>query len=155
MIPAIRKFFDKTLIAAGAISDGRAVRACQVLGADYAYMGTRFIATEESGADLKYKQMIVNEKTGPAPFRLPVVLTDKFSGISANFLRKSIADNNIDLESLQNPKMDFSKLDAKNSKAWKDIWSAGHGVINIYDIPTVAKLVDTLESEYLACKQND
>ena len=153
MIPAIRKFYDKTIIAAGAISDGRGIRASQVLGADYAYMGTRFITTQESDAEPKYKQMIVEAKTGPAPFRLPVVLTDKFSGISANFLRKSILDNKIDLEKLENPKMDFSKLDAKNSKAWKTIWSAGHGVINIYDIPTVKQLVDTLEAEYIACKQ--
>ena len=148
MIPAIRSFFKKTIIAAGAISDGRTVKAAQVLGADYAYMGTRFIATQESDAPQAYKDMIVGEKTGPAPFRLPVVLTDKLSGIHANFLRQSILNNNLDLDALQNPKMDFSKLDLKNAKAWKDIWSAGHGVINIHDIPTVKELVDTMVKEY-------
>eukprot|EP00834_Sanchytrium_tribonematis_P006617 NODE_504_length_6695_cov_1.218163.p3 type:complete len:296 gc:universal NODE_504_length_6695_cov_1.218163:2660-1773(-) len=152
MLPAIRKFFDRTLIAAGAISDGRAIKASQVLGADYAYLGTRFIATKECDASDEYKQMIVSEKTGPAPFRLPIVLSDKFTGVHANFLRKSIENNNIDLEALQNPKLDFSKLDMKDSKAWKDIWSAGHGVVNIYDIPTVKDLVDTLKSEYDSCK---
>ena len=148
MIPAIRKFFHKTLIAAGAISDGRTIRAAQVLGADYAYMGTRFIATKESDAPLAYKQMIINEKTGPPPSRLPVILTDKFSGINANFLRQSILNNKIDVSKLQHPTLDFSKLDMHQSKAWKDIWSAGHGVINIYDIPNVAELVDTMVLDY-------
>ncbi len=153
MIPKIREFYDKTIIAAGAISNGQAIRASQVLGADYAYMGTRFIATKECGASVEYKQMIVNEKDGPAPFRLPVLLTNKLSGIHANFLRKSIESNNIDLDKLENPNLDFSKLDLKNSKAWKDIWSAGHGVLTIHDIPSVKDLVDKLVAEYEQCKQ--
>ena len=83
---------------AGAISDGRSIRAAEVLGADLAYLGTRFIATKESNASDAYKQMVANYKDGPAPTFLPTVYTDKISGVPANFLRESLVRSGLDPE---------------------------------------------------------
>ncbi|KAI9202153.1 2-nitropropane dioxygenase, NPD [Polychytrium aggregatum] len=148
LIPKIRAFFKGTVVMAGAISDGAGIRAAQVLGADLAYMGTRFIATQESGAPAEYKRMILESEMGSAPDYLPVVYTDRISGIHANFLKKSIESAGIKLNdaSTLSPIEDFSK--PEGHKAWKDIWSAGHGVIAINDLPSIEGLVGRLESEY-------
>lgn len=159
LIPKIREFWDGTLLLSGAIGDGAGVRAAQVLGADLAYLGTRFIATQESAASEGYKKMLTESKEGPAPFFLPTVYTDKVSGVYANFLRKSLENAGLNPD---NPKgeglgeEDFSKLsDGSESKAWKDIWSAGHGVLNINDVPTTAELVARLKSEYQGAVQRE
>ncbi len=117
-------------------------------------MGTRFIATTESMASSEYKAMTIGSKIGPAPSFLPTVYTDKISGVGANFLRDSLLQAGIDPENPSGEglgKEDFSKLDAGNGdkkhssgRAWKDIWSAGHGVVNMTDIPSVSTLVDRL-----------
>ena len=120
-------------------------------------MGTRFISTQESMASDEYKQMCIKSKSGPPPSYSPIVYTSKISGVGANFLRDSLESAGLDPENPSGPglgKEDFSKLDAGESKkhssgkAWKDIWSAGHGVLNMHDIPTVSELVDRLQSEY-------
>jgi nitronate monooxygenase len=152
--------FDGTILLAGALSTGETIRAAQALGADGAYMGTRFISTQESQASEGYKQMCVTEKTGPPPTFLPTLYTDKISGIGANFLRASLVQAGMDPEALLDSKApsvkeDFSKLDAgkdedlkvhkASGKPWKDIWSAGQGVVNMEDIPPVSELVARLE----------
>jgi nitronate monooxygenase len=99
LIPLLRSHFPNVIIiAGGAISDGQTIRAVQTLGADLAYLGTRFIATTEAGAEQGYKDMLVSEKTGPRPSFLPVVYTDKVSGLPANFLRRSMEEAGMVLE---------------------------------------------------------
>ena len=159
LVPQVREFFNGSIILAGTISNGRAIRAAQVLGADLAYMGTRFIATREANADDAFKQMIV--QSGP----LDVVYTDKVSGIKGNFLVSSLAAAGIEIEGLPKPEIGFDKLRDKReadraenqteeeAKAWKEVWSAGQGVGEIHDIPSVAELVARLTEEYVeACK---
>ncbi|KNC98927.1 uncharacterized protein SPPG_05890 [Spizellomyces punctatus DAOM BR117] len=155
LIPKLREFFPGVICLAGAISDGASIRAAQTLGADVAYIGTRFIATQESMAPDAYKQMLLTSNEGPSPSFLPTVYTDKISGVNANFLRSSLERAGLDPENPAHPSLgteDFSKLDpsAKESKAWRDIWSAGHSVINIHDIPTVETLVARWKDEYAA-----
>ncbi|KAJ3301267.1 hypothetical protein HDV03_001088 [Kappamyces sp. JEL0829] len=152
LVPQLRQEFDGVIACAGAISTGGGIRASLALGADVAYMGTRFIATKESAADPRYKQMCIEEKSGPSPSFLPTVYTDKISGVNANFLRKSLHDNGIDVNTAKGAVEDFSQLNAEGKtaagKAWKDVWSAGHGVLNMNDIPSVEELTSTLTREY-------
>lgn len=147
LIREIREFWDGVLIAAGSISDGASIRAVEVLGADFAYMGTRFIATQEAMAQPDYKQMVVD--CGPSD----IVYTDAISGTNANFLWPSLARAGFERAELVQGHGKAHLHDmADEARAWRDVWSAGHGVANIHDVPTVAELVDRLEAEYLqAC----
>lgn len=147
LIREIREFWDGVLIAAGSISDGASIRAVEVLGADFAYMGTRFIATQEAMAQPDYKQMVVD--CGPSD----IVYTDAISGTNANFLWPSLARAGFERTELVQGHGKAHLHDmADEARAWRDVWSAGHGVANIHDVPTVAELVDRLEAEYLqAC----
>ncbi len=145
LISEIRKFFDKTIILSGALSTGRDIAAAQAAGADYAYMGTRFINTKESRAIDDYKNMIIDAAAAD------IVYTDKVSGVNANFLGPSIAAAGGNNESHAGMEVDFGKeLLADEAKAWKDVWSAGHGVGGIDDIPNVSDLVSRLHAEYTA-----
>ncbi|KAI8899131.1 putative dioxygenase protein [Globomyces pollinis-pini] len=155
LVPQLRSEFDGVICLGGAISTGGGIRAAQALGADFAYMGTRFIATQESMAQEEFKDMIISSKSGTSPTFLPIIYTDKISGVHANFLRSSLEQNGFDLKNIKGDGLgeeDFSQLhsDGKTNSgsAWKDIWSAGHGVLNIHDKPTVKTLVDRLEQEY-------
>jgi nitronate monooxygenase len=145
LIREIREFWDGVLIAAGSISDGASVRAVEVLGADFAYMGTRFIATRESLAPQAYKQMIVD--CGASD----IVYTDVVSGTNANFLAPSLEQAGYDRAQLaaSSGKGSLHSL-SDEARAWRDVWSAGHGVATIHDIPTVAELVERLVAEYRA-----
>lgn len=145
LIREIREFWHGCLVLGGAISDGFAIRAAQVLGADLAYVGTRFIATEESRADPAYKQMLCSAGAQD------IVYTDAISGANANFLAPSLAAAGYSPELLQ-PSADKAQLKnlADEAKAWRDVWSAGHGVATIHDVPPVAQLVDRLVTEYQA-----
>lgn len=147
LIREIREFWDGVLIASGSISDGASIRAVEVLGADFAYMGTRFIATQEAMAQPDYKQMVVD--SGPSD----IVYTDAISGTNANFLWPSLARAGFERAELVQGHGKAHLHDmADEARAWRDVWSAGHGVANIHDVPTVAELVDRLEAEYLqAC----
>lgn len=140
-IQEVKRFFNKTIILSGAITNGRDILAAQILGADYAYMGTRFIATKESLASEEYKNMLLNSEIAD------IIYTDKISGVFANFLKPSIVNANIPLETLEVPKPEFATKE-NSKKAWKDIWSAGHGVTGIYEIISVKSLVDLLKKEY-------
>lgn len=145
LIREIREFWDGVLIAAGSISDGAAIRAVEVLGADFAYMGTRFIATREALAQDAYKQMVVD--CGPSD----VVYTDVISGTNANFLWPSLQQAGFERSELVagHGKGKLHDL-ADEARAWRDVWSAGQGVATIHDVPSVAELVDRLEAEYRA-----
>lgn len=147
----IRPFFSGTILLAGAISTGADVLAARAMGADLAYMGTRFIATQESDAQDEYKQMTVD--VGPED----IFYTPAVSGIPASFMMSSLKANGYTDEVLRQA-ADPSQLAAKISvnseaKAWKTVWSAGQGVSSIRDIPTVSELVDRLEVEYDLAKR--
>ena len=153
LIPQLRSEFDGIICLAGSLSDGRSVLAAQALGADMAYMGTRFIATKESMASQAYKQMILNSSVGPPPSFLPTVYTNKISGVHANFLRESLRKAGLDPDDPRGANLgieDFSKIN--ENKAWRDIWSAGHGCIVVKDIPSVEDLVSRMHCEYEAAK---
>lgn len=143
LLPQVRDFFDRTVILAGAISDGRAIRAARVLGADLVYMGTRFIATVEANAEERYKAMLVRSEASD------LIYTDVFSGIPANMLKPSISQFGLDPDNLPvKATLDISKELNVDVKAWRDIWTAGQGVGSIRHVPTVAELVDTLAADY-------
>jgi nitronate monooxygenase len=143
LLPEIRSFFSGTILLAGSLSDGRSVAAARMLGADLAYLGTRFIATEEANAPDAYKQMLL------ASAAADILYTDAISGIAANFLEPSLRQAGLDPAHLPTKhEIDLgTELDTE-SKAWKDIWSAGQGVGTIHDIPTTRALVDRLVAEY-------
>lgn len=147
-VRAVREMFSGPVVLAGGIADGTALRAAQVLGCDLAYMGTRFIATQESMAAPGYKRMLVESRLDD------VLLTRAFTGLETNMLRPSIVAAGLDPDALPaRGTLDVAEsLDAGKARAsrWRDIWSAGHSVSGIHDIPTVAALVDRLELEYRA-----
>ena len=144
LVREIREFWSGCLVLGGGISDGHQVRAAESLGADLAYMGTRFLATLESAAPAAYKQMIVD--CGMAE----LIYSDRFSGVHANFLLPSITRFGIDPATLPPKAPDMSSLTDTEAKTWKDIWSAGHGITTIHDIPEVAQLVARIAGEYRA-----
>jgi nitronate monooxygenase len=142
----IRSFFDKTILLSGCISDGQDIASALQMGADLAYMGTRFINTTEANVDKAYQQMIVESGTSD------IVYTAAVSGVSANFMKKSLENAGIPPEMWgRAAKVDFGKeLDAAQAeaKAWKTIWSAGQGVAAIQDVLPVADLVKQLKSDF-------
>jgi nitronate monooxygenase len=144
----IRSFFDKTILLSGCLSTGRDVATALQMGADLAYMGTRFINTTESKADAAYQQMIIDSQTND------IVYTAAVSGVQASFLRKSLESAGIPEERWQqSKKINFGEeLDAAQAeaRAWKTIWSAGQGVTSIEDVLPVAELVKRLKNEFKA-----
>ncbi|WP_292053376.1 MULTISPECIES: NAD(P)H-dependent flavin oxidoreductase [unclassified Brevundimonas] len=146
LINEVRSFYDGTIILAGAISTGQDVAAALMMGADFAYMGTRFINTAEAQADARYKQMIIDSGA------TDIVHTPAVSGIPANFMTKSLVDNGIDPRTLPEHKLDMGD----EARAWKTVWSAGHGVGAIHDVLPTAQLVARLTDEFsIACSQFD
>lgn len=147
LLDEIRSFYKGPLVLAGAINSGKGVLAAQNMGADFVYMGTRFIATNESLATDAYKTSLVSSNLDD------ILYTDAVSGVYGNFLKSSIEKSGIDLS--QKKEEDFSDLTAQNDKASKDIWSAGQGVAGIKAISAVNSLVDEIKSEYMeALNQN-
>jgi nitronate monooxygenase len=140
----IREFFDGTLLLAGAISDGRQVAAALMMGADLAWLGSRFIATRESLAPPAYKQMMLGATAAD------IVYTDAVSGIPANFLGASLEESGFDIAELAKRGLGGGKLKdlADEAKAWKSIWSAGQGVGAIRDLPGTAELCARLKAEF-------
>jgi len=147
-VAEIKKFFKKTIILSGCISNGRDVASALQMGADLAYMGTRFINTKESKAPDEYRTMIIDSGASD------IVYTAAISGVSANFLRPSLEAMGITEEMLtRTKKIDFGKeLNAveQEAKAWSTIWSAGQGVTNIEDNPSVEELVEKMKQEFVA-----
>ncbi|MFN8409837.1 MAG: nitronate monooxygenase family protein [Flavobacteriales bacterium] len=148
LVAEIRSFYTGIILLAGGINSGSDILAARTMGADLAYMGTRFIATRECLASDDYKQMILSSGIDD------IIYTDGVSGVKANFIKQSLERAGIDLS--QKKDEDFSKLSGSHAKAWKDIWSAGHGSAGITDVPTVAELVMRLGIEYKAAlERND
>ncbi|GAA5088437.1 nitronate monooxygenase family protein [Paenalcaligenes hermetiae] len=145
LIKEIRAHYDGPIALAGAISTGEAVLAAQILGADLAYMGTRFIASTEAQASADYKQSILQAGASD------IIYTDKISGVHGNYLRQSLERAGLDLENLnQGPKGKIEYSKEQGAKAWKDIWGAGQGVAAIHHILPTAEIVNQLEAEYRA-----
>lgn len=152
LIRTVRAMFDGTIVLAGAVSDGATIRAAEVLGADLAYLGTRFIATKESMAPEAYKQMLVDETS------LGLSYTGRVAGVPANWLLASLRRAGLDPDNLPEPLGRGMRHDhlPENAQPWRDIWSAGQGIDLINDIPTVAELVCRLRREYVAaCETPD
>lgn len=148
LVAEVRQFFDKTILLSGCISTGRDIASALQMGADLAYMGTRFINVHESNADSAYRQMIIESSASD------IVYTAAVSGVSANFLRPSLEAMGITEDQWGNSKkIDFgSELDAAKAeaKAWKTIWSAGQGVTTIQDVVSTNQLVKRLKKNFLA-----
>jgi nitronate monooxygenase len=137
----IRAFFDKTVALAGAITNGRQIAAARLMGADLAYLGTRFINTRESLAPSEFKEMIRQSAAKD------ILYTAAISGVHANFLRPSVVAAGGDPDNLP-PHGGLSMTGDGEAKAWKDVWSAGHGVGDIDDTPAAAELCARLILEY-------
>lgn len=146
LIPQIRQMFDGTVVLAGAVSTGAVIRAAEILGADLAYLGTRFIATREALAPPAYKELLV--KGGAAD----VIYTRGVNGLPASWLKESIRATGMDPDNLPIPEGRSTDHLPEGIVPWRDIWSGGQGIQLIHDIPSVAELVQRLQAEYLtAC----
>ncbi|MFS0862245.1 NAD(P)H-dependent flavin oxidoreductase [Fredinandcohnia sp. 179-A 10B2 NHS] len=140
-VSAVKQFFDGTIILSGSISTGRDIAATKLMGADYAYMGTRFIVAEESSAQDEYKEMVLASTVDD------VLYTNAFSGVHANVLIPSLIKQGIDPTTLKSREdVDLSHL--VNVKAWRDIWSAGHGVSVVTKRETMQEIIQHLKKEY-------
>jgi len=143
LVAETKQFFDKTIILSGCISTGRDIASAMQMGADLAYMGTRFINTKESKAPQEYQEMIKGAGASD------VTYTAAVSGVHANFLTKSLEAAGLTKEDLKkDQKIDFGKELDTEHKAWKTIWSAGQGSALINDTVSVSELVSTLKSEF-------
>ena len=148
LVGEIRKFYAGPVALSGAITSGSGILAAQAMGADFAYIGTRFIATREANAQEAYKQCLVDSAA------VDIVYTPYFTGVHGNYLKRSIEAAGLDQENL--PVKDKDSINfgsaAGAAKAWKDIWGAGQGVGTIDDIPPVADLIARMKQEYRAAK---
>ena len=150
LLREVKEWFDGTVILSGAIGDGHAVAASLALGADFAYMGTRFIATQEANADPEYKKMLEESAADD------IVYSSLFTGVRGNYLKPSISNAGMDpdnLPSADKSSMNFGSGGNTKSKAWKDIWGSGQGIGRIYDSPPVSELVNRIKTEYEQAKE--
>jgi nitronate monooxygenase len=150
LVPEVRSFYDGTIILSGAIASGAAILAAQAIGADLAYIGTRFIATHEAQAVPDYKQMLVDSTAED------IVYTNLFSGVHGNYLRDSVRRTGFDPDNLpagDKSMMNFGSGGNQKAKAWVDIWSAGQGTGQIREILQAAAVVARLEQEYRGAVQ--
>jgi nitronate monooxygenase len=147
LVGEVRKFFDGPLALSGSIATGDAILAAQAMGADFAYIGSRWLATRESNVSDAYRDAIV------ASSAADVVYTNLFTGVHGNYLKKSIVAAGLDPDNL--PVSDKSKMSfgSGSAKAWRDIWGAGQGVGLMEDVPTVAEMVERLRQQYQAARE--
>ena len=142
-INEIKKIFDGFILLSGALSSGQDIASAMQMGADLAYMGTRFINTTESNANKEYRDMIIDSQTKD------VTYTAAISGVSANFLSKSLENAGITQQQIESKgKVDFGKELDTEAKAWKTIWSAGQGVTSIEDTLPVKQLLKRMKTEF-------
>lgn len=149
LMQEIRSWFDGPVALSGSIAHGRSVLAAQALGADFAYIGSAWIATQEANADAAYKQSIVNSQAAD------IIYSNLFTGVHGNYLRSSIENaglNPDDLPVSDPSKMNFGSGGNTKAKAWKDIWGSGQGVGAIDAVETVAQRVSRLEQQYQDAK---
>lgn len=148
LVREMRRFFKGPIALSGSITDGAGILAAEAIGADFAYIGTRFIASREANAPEAYKQMIQQSRAAD------ILYTPFFTGVSGNYLKPSIVAAGLDPDNL--PLVDKTKMnfgsDRDKPKAWKEIWGAGQGVGNIDDAPPVRELVARLRQEYEAAR---
>ena len=145
LIPEIRQFHDGPLLLSGSIATGGSVAAALAIGADLAYIGTRFIACKEANADQGYKDEII-ESSGE-----DIIYSSLFTGVHGNYLRGSIEKAGLDpdnLPSADKRSMNFGSGGNTEAKAWKDIWGAGQGVGSVHEAPATQEIVDQFKSEY-------
>jgi nitronate monooxygenase len=145
LVREVREFFDGTIILSGSISSGSAVASSLALGADLAYLGTRFIATEEANADQGYKDMLIDSVADD------IVYSSLFTGVHGNYLKGSVENAGLDPNNLpeaDKSSMNFGSGGNTDAKAWKDIWGSGQGIGSIKNSPSVQTLVDQLTSEF-------
>jgi nitronate monooxygenase len=147
LVPEVRALYDGTIILSGAIARGDAILAAQAIGADLAYIGTRFIASAEANAPEAYKQMIVESRGED------IVTSNLFTGVHGNYLRGSIVNAGLDPDALPESDKNAMNFGSGRSKAWRDIWGAGQGVGQIHDVRPAAQIVEQLEREYLAARE--
>ena len=149
LVQEIREWFDGPLALSGSIANGRSILAAQAMGADFAYIGSAFIATEEARAVDAYKQMIVDSTSAD------ILYSSKFTGVHGNYLRPSIVAAGLDPDALGDgdpSQMSFGSKNAGDAKAWKDIWGCGQGIGAIKQVVPTAELVARLKAEYAAAK---
>lgn len=146
LVGEIRRFYDGPLALAGAIASGSAILAAQAMGADFAYIGTRFIASAEANAAAAYKQAVVEASAAD------VVYTPYFTGVHGNYLKRSIVAAGLDPDALPARDKTAMNFDGGAAKAWRDIWGAGQGVGNIDDVLPAAEIVARMKREYAAAK---
>lgn len=145
-VEEVRRFWDGPLVLGGALSSGRSIRAALTLGADLAYMGTRFIAARESLVSDDYRDMLVRARMGD------IVTSKAITGVAGNWLRESVDRAALDPDALaRQAKIDFSDIQG-DTKAWKNIWGAGQGVSAVGSICTVAEIVEDLAAQYEATR---
>ena len=148
LVREVREFFDGPIALSGSISHGASVLSAQAMGADFAYIGTRFIATQEANATQGYKDMIVDSTAKD------IMYSSTFTGVDGNYLRPSVENAGLDPENL--PYADKNDMNFGTSggagdnqkKAWKDIWGSGQGIGTLHDVPTVRESVDSMIEEY-------
>jgi nitronate monooxygenase len=143
LVGEVRKFYQGPVALSGAIATGDAILAAQAMGADLAYIGSRFLATREANVTDQYREAIVESAAAD------IVYTNLFTGVHGNYLKKSIVAAGLDPDNL--PVADKSKMNfggGSAAKAWRDIWGAGQGVGLMDDVPGVAELVERLRQEY-------
>ena len=149
LVKEIRREFDGAIILSGCMSNGGDVLAAQAIGADLAYIGTRFIATEEANALPDYKDMIADSTAAD------IIYSSLFSGIHGNYLKGSVGNAGFDPDNLpegDKASMDFGKRDKNEAKAWRDIWSAGQGVGSVDEVTPTRNLVMCMAEEYAAVR---
>ena len=149
LVQEVRQWFDGTIILSGAISTGSSILSALAMGADLAYMGTRFIASAEANAAEGYKKMLTESNAED------IVYTNLFSGVHGNYLKPSIIGAGLDPDNLpeaDKSKMNFGSGSSSDAKVWKDIWGSGQGLGSIESTPPVAEIVDQLEREFFQAK---
>jgi nitronate monooxygenase len=144
LVREIRAWYDGLLVLSGAIAHGASILAAQAVGADLAYIGSAFIAAEESHASPEYKEMVLRSAAGD------IVYTDFFTGVRGNYLRPSIVASGLDPENLGNSTPSLMNFASERPKAWRDVWGCGQGIGIIKESQSAAELVDRLEDEYRA-----
>ena len=145
LVREVKEWFDGTILLSGSISDGHSIASSLALGADLAYIGTRFIATKEANADQRYKDMLIESSASD------IVYSSLFTGVNGNYLKPSIEKAGVDPDNLpgaDKSKMNFGSGGNTKSKAWKDIWGSGQGIGSIKSDPTVQDLVNELTEQY-------
>ncbi|MEY4730113.1 MAG: hypothetical protein RL020_1271 [Pseudomonadota bacterium] len=150
LVGEVRKFYSGTIALSGSIASGDAILGAQAMGADLAYIGSRWLATQEANTTAEYRQAIVDSKAAD------IVYTNLFTGVHGNYLKKSIVNaglNPDDLPVAEKSSMNFASGSGAKAKAWRDIWGAGQGVGLMDDLPTTAECVARLKVEYDAAKQ--